>query len=162
MDLPRRHKVEVVNETKYRVRTTPIKEAVSMALALHRPEGAEVCVLLTDDERIAALNRTYRHVDEPTDVLSFPAGDFPNAPLGDIAISVPYAKRQAQARGADLETELCYLAIHGCLHLCGFDDEDEQARAEMVREMHRIGLAVGLPEDSDWSSILHGDEEDEP
>lgn len=161
MDLPNRHKVEVVNETKFRVKTTPIKEAVSMALALHHPQDAEVCVLLTDDDRISALNRTYRKIDEPTDVLSFPGGDFPNAPLGDIAISVPYAKRQAQARGAEVDTEICYLAIHGCLHLCGFDDEEPSAREQMVKEMNRVGIALGLPEDSDWSSILHSGDEDE-
>jgi len=160
MDLPRRYKVEVVNETKFRIRTTPVKEAVKMTLALNGPQDAEVCVLLTDDERIAALNRTYRGVDEPTDVLSFPGGDFPNAPLGDIAISVPFAKRQAQARGAGLETEIGYLAIHGCLHLCGFNDEDEDDRKKMVKEMHRIGIALGLPEDNAWRSILLSGEDD--
>lgn len=129
-----------------------------MTFALYKHPGAEVCVLLTDDERMRALNKQFRKVDETTDVLTFPAGDFPNVPLGDIAISVPCAKRQAQARSVALEVELTYLAIHGGLHLLGHDDVDEEDRKKMVAEMHRIGIAIGLPEDSDWSSFLHGEE----
>jgi len=129
-----------------------------MTFALYKHPRAVVCVLLTDDERMRALNREFRKVDETTDVLTFPAGDFPNVPLGDIAISVPCAKRQAQARGVPLEVELTYLAIHGGLHLLGHDDEDEAGHKKMVSEMHRIGIAIGLPEDSDWSSLLHGEE----
>jgi probable rRNA maturation factor len=158
MEPPRKHRIDVVNETKHRVRVSAIREALAMTFSLHSHPGAEVCVLLTDDERMTALNKQFRQVDDTTDVLSFPAGDFPNSPLGDIAISVPCAKRQAQARGVPLDVELTYLAIHGGLHLMGFDDEKDEDRATMVAEMHRIGIAIGLPEDSDWSSYLHGDE----
>jgi len=129
-----------------------------MTFALHRHPGAEVCVLLTDDERMESLNKQFRGVSATTDVLTFPAGDFPNVPLGDIAISVPSAKRQAQARGVSLEVEIAYLAIHGGLHLLGYDDEDRAGRAKMIAEMNRIGIAVGLPEDTEWSSYLHGEE----
>ena len=129
-----------------------------MTFALYKHPGAEVCVLLTDDERMTALNKQFRGIGETTDVLTFPAGDFPNVPLGDIAISVTCAKRQAQARGVPLEVELTYLAIHGGLHLLGHEDEDEEGRKKMIGEMHRIGIAIGLPEDSDWSSFLHGEE----
>jgi rRNA maturation RNase YbeY len=158
MEPPRKHRIEVVNETKHRVRVSPIKEALSMTFALHKHPGAEVCVLLTDDERMTALNKQFRGVGETTDVLTFPAGDFPNVPLGDIAISVPCAKRQAQDRGVTLDVELAYLAIHGGLHLLGYDDAEGEDRRAMQAEMNRIGIAVGLPEDSDWSSFMHGEE----
>ncbi len=158
MEPPRKHRIDVVNETKHKVRVSSIREALAMTFSLHNMAGAEVCVLLTDDERMTALNRQFRQIDETTDVLTFPAGEFPNVPLGDIAISVPCAKRQAQARNVPLDVELTYLAIHGGLHLLGFDDVDEEGRKAMVAEMHRIGIAIGLPEDSDWSSYLHGDD----
>lgn len=100
-------------------------------------------------------------MDEATDVLSFPAGDFPGAPLGDIAIGVPFAERQASLRQVPLQTELCYLAIHGALHLLGFDDEEAEAREKMQEEMHLAGIDAGLPPDPEWSSILgHGKEDD--
>ena len=119
----------------------------------------DVSLLLTTDDHIRELNRTYRGVDEATDVLSFPAGDFPNAPLGDVAIAVPYADRQAQTRGVPLEQELAYLAIHGVLHLIGFDDETDVDREGMMREMNRVAVAAGLPPDPEWSSVLHSEEE---
>ena len=110
-------------------------------------------MLITEDEEIRSLNRLYRKVDEETDVLTFPA-DNPLL-LGDIAISAPYAERQATARGVSLEQELAYLAIHGALHLAGFDDESDEDRLEMVAEMNRAAVAAGLPPDENWFSILH-------
>jgi rRNA maturation RNase YbeY len=110
-------------------------------------------VLLTHDEDIRRLNREFRHLDEPTDVLTFPSGE--EDPLGDIAIALPYASRQAEKRGVPLEQELAYLAIHGALHLAGFDDETEPERARMVREMNRIATELGLPPDEEWGSLLH-------
>ncbi|MFX8316485.1 rRNA maturation RNase YbeY, partial [Acinetobacter baumannii] len=75
------------------------------------------------------MNSEFRGIDQPTDVLTFPADQsVVGAPLGDIAIGVGYATRQARARGVSLTQELCYLAIHGALHLAGFDDETEQDR----------------------------------
>ncbi len=124
---------------------------------MHGKPEAQVCLLLTSDEAVHDLNRTYRGIDSSTDVLTFPAGDFPGAPLGDVAISVPYAERQAQARGVSLTQELGYLAIHGGLHLVGFDDESEKDRAQMVREMNRAAIASGFKPDEEWASLLHGE-----
>lgn len=111
-------------------------------------------MLLTSDERVQSLNREFRALDEPTDVLTFVADEDAN---GDIAIAVPYAERQAALRGVTLEQELGYLAIHGALHLVGFDDETEPERAEMAAEMNRAAVAAGLPPDEAWTSLLHGD-----
>ncbi len=86
--------------------------------------GASVSVLLCGDARMRRLNREFRKIDRPTDVLSFPAG----APsfLGDVAIDVPYAARQAHRRGHALDREVKLLLAHGVLHLLGHDHETDQ------------------------------------
>lgn len=157
MEPPSNHSISISNETKVRTPRTLIERAIAQTLDLHGRTGATVDVLLTTDGEIQALNQRFRGIDEPTDVLTFPGGDFPGSPLGDIAISVEYADRQAKARGVSLRTELGYLAIHGCLHLVGFDDESEEDRKEMVREMNRAATAAGLPADEEWASILHAE-----
>ncbi|MGB4870684.1 MAG: rRNA maturation RNase YbeY [Candidatus Promineifilaceae bacterium] len=97
----------------------------------------ELSVLLTDDAQIQQMNRDFRGVDKPTDVLSFPAGEaLPGMEdadpyLGDIAISVPYAARQAAQAGHDLAGELQLLVIHGVLHLLGYDHDDPEEKAAM-------------------------------
>jgi probable rRNA maturation factor len=96
--------------------------------------SAEVGVLVCDDTTIHALNRQYRHQDRPTDVLSFPA-DTPGADgapyLGDVAISLETARRQAARRRIPLERELGLLLLHGVIHLSGYDHETD--RGEMAR-----------------------------
>ncbi|MCU0488418.1 MAG: rRNA maturation RNase YbeY [Anaerolineales bacterium] len=86
-------------------------------------ENAELTVVLTDDAQVHELNRQYREVDAPTDVLSFPAGetdpDSGNLYLGDIVISIERAEAQARAEGHSLEDELRLLVVHGVLHLLG-------------------------------------------
>ncbi len=101
--------------------------------------GTALAVLVTDDEEIRAMNRQFLGIDEPTDVLSFPdeADDFVQgvageALLGDIAISMPTAVRQAAASGIPVELEVAHLLVHGVLHLCGWDhDTDTAAEAAM-------------------------------
>lgn len=116
---------------------------------------AELSVLLTDDSQIQQLNRDYRGVDSPTDVLSFPAGDdmppIPDLPryLGDIAVSVPFAERQAAASGHALLAELQLLLVHGVLHLLGHDhaeaEEKETMWAAQTAVMTQLGLANITP-----------------
>ena len=108
-------------------------------------------VTLTDDETLQALNRDYRGKDQPTDVLSFAQRDtLPHTPrspavrpeselLGDVVISVETAARQAEAHEETLEEELALLAVHGILHLLGYDDETE-AGAEEMRVRERLAL----------------------
>jgi probable rRNA maturation factor len=99
---------------------------------------AEVSILLTDDEEIHRLNRDYRGIDRPTDVLSFsqlegmPVGAPDEAvTLGDVIISVDTAKRQARDKGHSLADELDLLTVHGMLHLLGYDDETDEQADEM-------------------------------
>ena len=96
-------------------------------------------VLMTGDETLRALNRRFLGIDAPTDVLAFPeASEAPLAPdeqpsLGEIAISVPTAERQASALGHSLGDELAHLLVHGILHLCGYDHEDGDGEAARMR-----------------------------
>jgi probable rRNA maturation factor len=112
------------------------------------PPPAELTLLLTDDKTIRQLNRDFRQVDAPTDVLSFPDGDIPpgmSMPyLGDIAISAPYASRQAAATGHDLAAELQLLAIHGTLHLLGHDHAEPEEKANMWTTQQAILEQLGL------------------
>ena len=111
------------------------------------PRGAAgtLTVVVTTDRRIRALNRKWRGLDAATDVLSFPAGDDPGpAPhLGDLVISRDTAARQARHEGHSLGTELRVLALHGLLHLLGYDHERDSGR--MVRIERRLRRQGGLP-----------------
>jgi probable rRNA maturation factor len=106
-----------------------------------------VSVLLTGDEKIRDLNRTFRSKDTATDVLSFPAGEGGSTRIaGDLAISVETAAREAQSRGHALALELEVLLLHGVLHLAGFDheaDDGEMARKEETLR-RKLGLSHGL------------------
>jgi len=104
-----------------------------------------VALVVTDDEAVRALNRQYRGLDEPTDVLSFPAQDpapgFVAAPgsgayLGDVIVALPFARQQATGLGRSLKDELRLLAVHGTLHLLGYDhaEPDEEARMWALQE----------------------------
>ncbi len=105
-----------------------------------------VAVALVSDRRIRALNRAYRGKDDATDVLSFPADD--PAFLGDIVIARGVARRQARVAGHSEATELKLLALHGLLHLLGYDHEHDNGRMQRVesRLRRRNGLPAGLIE----------------
>lgn len=119
------------------------------------PEGAEVSVTLVDDAEIRRLNRTYRGVDSSTDVLSFALQEkAPEEPeikggeggllLGDIFISLETAERQAAAYSHSLEREIGFLAVHGFLHLLGYDHDTKEAEEIMLRRQEEILSRVGL------------------
>ena len=108
---------------------------------LGKAEG-ELSVLLVDDARIAELNAEWRGVDGPTDVLSFPQGE--GELLGDLVLSVDTAKRQGDARGHSLHTELRILMVHGLLHLMGYDHElDEEAHQVMAKRESELIVRLG-------------------
>lgn len=108
-------------------------------------ENAEVSVLFVDDERIRELNKQYRNIDRPTDVLSFPMKDKGELekgmtksemenPLGDIVISLETAVRQAREAGHGIKKEIALLLVHGFLHLLHYEDEEPAARHHMFTE----------------------------
>jgi len=107
-----------------------------------------VSVALVGDARVRALNREYRKKDYATDVLSFPAEDASSRHLGDIVIARGVARRQAKAAGHAERTELRVLALHGLLHLLGYDHETDtgQMRRVEARLRRKGGLSSGLIE----------------
>ena len=107
----------------------------------------EVCVLLTSDTGIRRLNRQFRGKNKPTDVLSFPADtSAPGAEkiAGDLAISVPTARRQAVAQGHTLGVEIKVLILHGLLHLAGYNHESDSG--QMARRERLLRGRLGLPQ----------------
>ena len=130
-----------------------MEKALETLQAKYEVTNREISILLTDNEEIQELNRQYRGKNKPTDVLSFPTEGFDHLPLGDIAISIPYAQMQANERNIRLEEELAFLAIHGALHLLGFDDETEKEYQEMIERMNEIAILTGLKPDKNWKTI---------
>lgn len=136
-----------------------LERALQQVLDLEEYEGdPEVSLVLVDDLRMAELNRSYRGVEGTTDVLSFAMMEQDEAEpdtvpdegellLGDIVISVPKALAQAEEFGHSLQREMAFLAVHGMLHLLGYDHqtaEDEQKMRQRQREvMAMLGLGVG-------------------
>ncbi|MEC0202572.1 rRNA maturation RNase YbeY [Paenibacillus lautus] len=123
----------------------------------------EVDLTFVDDEQIHELNREYRGIDRPTDVLSFAMNEITNDELeiiyeleegeelesvpdvlGDIIISAPRAKLQSEEYGHSLERELGFLFVHGFLHLLGYDHQDEASEAEMMGKQEAVLAEVGL------------------
>jgi probable rRNA maturation factor len=129
------------------VRTVLLGAAEVPEVAARLPEAeSTLAVRITDDAEMERLNRTYADVAEATDVLSF-AGT--GSHLGDLAISWPAVERQASAHGHDAKTELALLAVHGLLHVLGWDHASARERKEMTRlttealKRSRITLAPG-------------------
>ncbi len=126
-----------------------IRRAVETALGSEGADGG-VCVLITDAEEIQTLNCTYRDVDRVTDVLTFPAreGDAilcpPDGYLGDIAICYERAVGQAEEYGHSLERELAFLAVHGALHLLGYDHMEPADERKMLQKQEEILQAMRL------------------
>lgn len=114
------------------------------------PEGAEISVLICDGPVIHELNRQYRDVDAPTDVLSFALNegedDVPEeeSELGDIVINLDRAEEQAEEYGHSRERETAYLAVHGFLHILGYDHYDPCEKKEMRAAEEAILSACGL------------------
>ncbi|WP_315025563.1 rRNA maturation RNase YbeY [Abiotrophia defectiva] len=150
-------------------------EAAAKYLKL--PEGIELDLSIVSNEEIQALNRDYRGLDKPTDVLSFALTevsseydvDFAHLDLaeeaeetedleetefedeeaipqhlGDIIISYPRAQEQAQDYGHSLDRELAFLAVHGFLHLNGYDHQTEEEAKEMFRIQEEVLTTYGL------------------
>lgn len=127
-----------------------IEEAIHLAGG---PDEAEVSLMLVDDQRIHSLNLEYRGVDRPTDVLSFalqeeleeePDSEFEDDMLGDIVISVERAREQAEEYGHSFDREIVYLAVHGTLHLLGYDHEEENDKQEMRSKEEEVMAKLGL------------------
>lgn len=116
--------------------------------ALAGRDGSRASLRLTDDAEMRALNRTWRNLDRPTNVLAFPArGPLPaGAPreLGDVAIGYETAVREAGERGLPAAHHLAHLVVHGILHLAGHDHDTDAAAARMEADERARLAALGI------------------
>ncbi len=128
---------------------------VRRAIGAAVPAGArnaELSVILTSDRAIRTLNRRWRGRDKPTNVLSFPApapGRLPRgAPrhLGDIVLAYETVVREARQQGKPLDHHIAHLALHGFLHLLGYDHESHGQAETMERRERRILARLGVPD----------------
>lgn len=140
--------------------TQPVRDAVVATLqTLAVTEAYEVVVVISDDVALRDLNRRFRGVNGPTDVLAFTndargpfaglGNQFPRY-LGDVVISIDRAREQAEAAGCALTEELQLLTVHGVLHLLGLDHEAPDEKAEMwayqEAVLQALGVDISLPE----------------
>jgi probable rRNA maturation factor len=127
------------------------------AIVLHQQQvekGSGLSIVITNDDEVQALNRQYRDIDAPTDILSFPADAVPEeiaageAPyLGDLVIAYPYTSQQAEGLGHDLSDTLALLVVHGTLHLLGYDHDTPENRAAMWAAQEEALRALSIPLD---------------
>jgi probable rRNA maturation factor len=133
-----------------------IRRAVEWVLDVHHAAaGSSVSVVITTDEEVHRLNRQFRAVNHPTDVLSFPA-DPPLIPeegepyLGDLVLALPYIQRQAHAEHHAVSDELILAVIHGTLHLLGYDHDTAEHQSGMwsiqARALQALGVAIVVPQ----------------
>jgi probable rRNA maturation factor len=131
-----------------------VRAAAEKVGALYDVGEAEVSVTLTDNAHIHELNRTYRGIDRPTDVLSFALNEsqepeISGGPavnvLGDLVISVERAREQAADYGHSVRREVAFLTVHGMLHLLGYDHMEESDREEMEAEQRYVMKKLGIP-----------------
>lgn len=134
--------IEVVNrQRKLQLDCERWQSFATRAIEVVSANGADVTIAFVSDRAMCELNRMWRHKNATTDVLSFPAEQdefekLEGLRLGDVAISVEQAARQAIENSLELETEIAQLILHGLLHLCGYDHESDNG------EMNKLELGL--------------------
>jgi probable rRNA maturation factor len=124
-----------------------VREAIYTAAALLSTSDGEVSIVLTDDSTIQALNRDWRGIDKPTNVLSFPASKATREALrGDIVIAYETLRRECDEEDRVFQHHLAHLSVHGFLHLIGYDHETD-AQAEVMEGLEsKIMARMELPD----------------
>lgn len=144
--------VEVFNEYKENVKEIEtIKKLIDYAIKYKNLNNIEFNIILVDNEYIHNLNLNYRHIDRPTDVITFALEDDKIVKtiddyrvLGDIYISVDKAKEQAAEYGHSFLREICFLTVHGFLHLLGYDHMNKEDEIVMFKEQEEILNGFGI------------------
>ncbi|WBL17648.1 rRNA maturation RNase YbeY [Sutcliffiella sp. NC1] len=154
--------IDLVDETSLlnEQQFTGLEDLLQFAAKMEKvPNNAELSVTFVTNERIQEINREYRDKDYPTDVISFALEEMGEGELeivyaeeeptilGDIIISIQKAKEQAEEYNHSFERELGFLAVHGLLHLLGYDHETEEEEKEMFQKQKDILNAYGLKRD---------------
>lgn len=135
--------------TRLTGRNGPLAQAVRAALHDRSVGDAEISLTLLGDDEIADLNRRYRGHDGPTDVLSFALYEAGETPVGDIYIGYGQALRQAEALGIPAAEELARLAVHGTLHVLGYDHPEGEDREGSEMWAIQEGIMARLPNPTD-------------
>ena len=134
--------IEVVNRQRIRkLHVVPWIKRVEKMLDVIGKADSSVTVAFVSDKKIRELNLQFRRIDKATDVLSFPS-DSSDGEMGDIAISIETAARQAKQSGLTLDGEIAQLLLHGLLHLSGYDHETDNG--EMNRLELRLRKKLGI------------------
>jgi probable rRNA maturation factor len=139
------NKLEIFNQTNEEIKEIKdIERVIDIAIKHQKLDNLEFNIIIVDNTYIHELNKNYRGIDRPTDVISFALEDnkdfvdVGHRVLGDIYISIDKAKEQAIEYGHDLRREICFLAVHGFLHLLGYDhmkEEDEKVMFSLQEEI---------------------------
>ena len=140
--------IEAANrQRKYKVDLKSIKQNADKILSLCRAGDSELSILIVNNRAMRTLNRQYRGIDKPTDVLAFPAPSPHRGEgrllrfLGDIVISMEKTHAQAAERGHSPDKEFKILLIHGILHLLGYDHEVSHTEARRMRRKEKLILS---------------------
>lgn len=145
------NQIEIINETKEQIpELETILDLLNFAAQKQQVENIIFNVIIVDNNYIHQLNKEYRGVDRPTDVISFALEDNGSMEtefgrvLGDIYISIDKAREQAKEYGHSLKRELSFLSIHGFLHLLGYDHMDSEEEKEMFEIQELILNEYGI------------------
>ncbi|MBU0636925.1 MAG: rRNA maturation RNase YbeY [Patescibacteria group bacterium] len=126
--------VEINNQTKEEIDLGLVKKIIKLFLRSRRLNNKEVSLAFVDDKVIKKINKTYRNLDQVTDVLSF-VGE--NNFLGEIIIDYSQIKKQAKQFNHSVKQELIFILVHGLLHLVGYDDATDKEAEEMEKQTKR-------------------------
>jgi probable rRNA maturation factor len=141
--------LQVKRNVRFSIDRSILLRAAELTLEFTRKnKQSDLSIVIGNDALIQKLNREYRQVDAPTDVLSFPSGevdpDTMDLYLGDVIISLPRAQQQASNQGHPLADELQLLVVHGTLHLLGYDHAKAMDKQDMQDAQDTILSQLGI------------------
>jgi probable rRNA maturation factor len=129
-------RINIVNYFDDKVYDTVINHVISTALNFLQLQNKEINIILVDNKQIQDLNKQYRDKDFPTDVLTFPDGNYNN--LGDIFVSIQKCEEQCIEYEHSFDRELGFLVVHGLLHTLGYDHQTKEQEDEMTSVQEKI------------------------
>lgn len=147
------NEITVINETDEIIDKKLLNKVASFALVHEKVEKALVNIIIVDNVEIRKINKEYRGIDRETDVISFALEDddtfieLPIRVLGDIYISIDKVKSQAIEYGHSEKREICFLTVHGILHLLGYDHMNPDEEKIMFDKQDKILMELGIRRD---------------